>query len=66
MDVGLTLAEAAELLHPPMTERQLRAIVRSLRWQPAGWRHNGHGHPYATYRWDDIVKLHAALLPFMH
>lgn len=65
MDVALTLAEAATLLDPPMTERQLRAIVRALRWQPAGWRHNGHGHPYATYQAADIMRLHAALLPFL-
>lgn len=69
MDADLTLAEAAHLtqtvLTPPLTEAQLRHLIRALRWQPAGWRHNGHGHPYATYPWNDICQLHKALLPFI-
>jgi hypothetical protein len=65
VDADLTLAEAVTVLDPPMAEKQLRAIVRALRWQPQGWRHNGHGHPFATYSATEIMRLHAALLPFL-
>ena len=65
--VSLTLAEAAQVLNPPLTEQQLRAIITALRWQPEGWRRTGRiGHPYPTYPWEEIVGLHAALLPFLH
>jgi hypothetical protein len=65
--VLLTLAEAASVLDPPLSERQLRAIVRELRWQPAGWRHagTGRGHPVACYDWAQLSRLHTALLPWL-
>ena len=66
MDAALTLSEAATLLNPPMTERQLRQIVTALGWQPAGWRHTGRqGHPTATYPWADITALHQVLVPWL-
>jgi hypothetical protein len=65
VDAALTLKEAATLLQPPLTEQQLRAIIRALHWQPAGWRHNPCGHPWATYPWTDISALHKDLLPHM-
>lgn len=65
--VGLTLAEAATVLEPAISEQQLRAIIRALGWQPAGWRHPGTGraHPVATYDAAEIIRLHGALTPFM-
>jgi hypothetical protein len=65
--VTITLAEAAGLLDPPLSERQLRAIIRELRWQPAGWRHpgTGRGHPVACYDWAEVCRLHTALLPWL-
>lgn len=65
--VALTLAEAATVLDPPMTEKQLRTIVRALGWQPCGWRHSGTGrsHPVACYDATEIIRLHGALTPFM-
>jgi hypothetical protein len=65
--VTLTIAEAATILDPPLTERQLRAIIRELRWQPAAWRHpgTGRGHPVAAYDWAQISRLHTALLPWL-
>jgi hypothetical protein len=66
VDAALTLAEASQVLQPPMTERQLRQIVTALGWPPAGWRRTGRqGHPCATYPWHDLTQLHSALLPWL-
>ena len=61
-----TIEEAAELLDPKLEPYQLRQIVQALKWQPAAWRTTGKpGHPKAAYQWDDITRLHAALVPFL-
>lgn len=66
MDVALTLAEAATLLDPPLTEQQLRMIVKALGWQHTGTRPNGRaGHPPLTYDAARLMALHRALLPFL-
>lgn len=66
MDAALTLSEACEVLDPPMTEKQLRQIVRALGWQPSGTRPNGRaGHPPLTYDAARLMALHRALLPFL-
>jgi hypothetical protein len=63
--VTLTLAEAAAILDPPVTERQLRAIITALGWQPDGHRRNGRaGRPAPTYSATRLMELHTALLPF--
>lgn len=65
--VTLTLAEAATLLDPPVTEQQLRQIVTALGWKPSGWRRREtRGHPFPEYDAAEILKLHAALVPFLH
>jgi hypothetical protein len=65
--VTLTLAEAAAILDPPMTERQLRAIITALGWPAAGHRRTGRiGHPFPAYDATRILQLHAALVPFIH
>ena len=65
--VALTLAEAAMVLDPPMAEQQLRAIVTALGWQQEGWRQRAtRGHPFPTYDAEQILRLHAALVPFLH
>jgi hypothetical protein len=64
--VEFTLAEVCEILDPPVTERQLRRIVNALGWQPDGTRRDGRrGRPHSTYRVERILKLHAALMPFL-
>lgn len=64
--VTLTLSEAAAILDPPVSEQQLRQIITALRWKPAGWRHrSGRGHPWPEYDATRIIRLHAALLPFL-
>jgi len=66
VDADLTLAEAATLLDPPMTEKQLRAFARALRWQACGYRYTGRGgHPTLTYRAEEIMRLHKALSPWL-
>jgi hypothetical protein len=65
--VTLTLAEAATILDPPLTEAQLRELVHALRWKPQAVRRTGRpGHPVAVYPADDLMRLHAALVPFIH
>lgn len=64
--VTLTLAEAATVLDPPVTEQQLRAIVTALGWKPDSHRHTGRaGRPAPEYDAARIMRLHAALLPFI-
>ena len=63
MDVQVTLAEAVTILHPPITERQLRAIVKALGWRSTNHQQGGRGH-HATYPWQQLEDLHHALLPF--
>ena len=64
--VTLTLSEAAAILSPPIPETQLRAIITALGWKPATWRpRHGRGHPWPEYDATQILKLHAALLPFL-
>lgn len=65
-DVTFTLAEAALLL-PPLTEPQLRQLVRALGWQPAGQKRTGRrGHPAPTYDAAALFRLHGAVLPLIH
>ena len=65
--LAFTLAEAATVLDPPMTEQQLRAIVTALGWPQEGWRRRAtRGHPFPTYDAQQILGLHGALVPFLH
>ena len=62
--VTLTIAEAAAILDPPVTERQLRAIITALGWKADAWRQTGRpGHPAAAYDAARIMRLHEALVP---
>jgi hypothetical protein len=64
--VLLTLGEASEVLSPAMSEAQLREIVHALRWRPDGHRYTGKdGRPPACYSADRLMRLHAALVPFI-
>jgi len=67
--VTWTLAEAAAWLDPPVTEEQLRELVRALRIEPAapsgapGQR--GRGRPPSRYGAVEIMFLHAAVAPWL-
>lgn len=64
--VTLTLAEAAMVLNPPVTEAQLRAMVAALGWQPHGMRRTGRaGRPLPEYNATRLLELHAAMVPFL-
>ena len=66
MDLALTVAEAAPLLNPAMSEDQLRQIIHALGWQPTGQKRTGKpGHPQPTYHAGEIIALHGALAPFL-
>src|SRR6266487_1210243 len=71
VDADLTLAEAAQVLRPPMTEKQLIMVVAALNLPPSGVRHTGDplgGRPRRTYPWDGDTGLAAllrALLPWL-
>ena len=57
-----TLAEAAQVLDPPITEQRLRHLVTALRVQPAGTRRqHARGRPTDTYHAADLMRLHAAI-----
>ena len=64
--LAFTLAEAAQILDPPMTEAQLRAIITALGWQPDSHRRTGRaGRPIACYNATRMMQLHAAVAPFL-
>lgn len=66
-NVQFTITEAVQLLHPPITDRNLRAIIAQLPgFTPAGSRHDGTpGRPHHTYEWADLTRLHAAITPWL-
>lgn len=65
-NLAFTLAEAATVLDPPLSEQQLRMVIRALGRQPDGHRYTGRsGHPASTYDAAWLMRLHGALIPFM-
>jgi hypothetical protein len=63
---ALTLSEAASVLEPAITEHQLRAIIHALHWQPVTRRRNGRaGRPHDAFDAAEIMRLHAALAPWL-
>ena len=61
--VTLTLAEASEILEPAI---DLAPVVKVLGWQPSGHRYTGRaGRPAPCYEAAKLMRLHAALVPFL-
>ena len=60
------MADAVTMLNPPMTDRQLRDILRALTIPPCGRRWTGGmGRPADLYDWGEITRLHAAVKPWL-
>jgi hypothetical protein len=63
---GLTAREIADLLDPPVTTRQVMCIVQLLGLKPCGYRRSGQrGRPAALYEPAAVMKVHAALVPYL-
>jgi hypothetical protein len=57
-----TLREAASFLDPPISARQLAAIVKALMITPNGRRYTGRpGPPEHTYNSAELIRLHTAV-----
>jgi len=63
---NFTVSEAASVLDPLIAPSALRALVDALCLAPAGQRHTGRpGHPERTFPIDELMRLHAAVAPFL-
>jgi len=64
---AFTLEEAAAWLDPPVTVRQLTAMVGALPGlKPVGRRsRGGPGRPALLYSADDLIELHAAIVRWL-
>ena len=61
--VTFTLAEALQVLDPPMTRRQLRRAITQASLRPSGKRYTGcAGRPALRYDAADLMKIHSAWL----
>jgi hypothetical protein len=61
-----TIDEACNWLDPPIERRQLAELVKLLHVTPAGTRRQPLGRPAFTYDVAEIMRLHAALLPWLN
>lgn len=65
-DLRLTLAEASSVMRPYLTEEQFRQLIKTLGIKPTGTRRLGNrGRPHDTYDYATLLRLHAALVPFI-
>lgn len=64
--VGLTVAEAAGFLDPPIEAGQLAELIHALRIAPNGSRPTGRrGKPAATYNANELIRLHTAVAAWL-
>jgi hypothetical protein len=60
---SLTVEELADLLDPPMTVTQVKALIVLIRLRPCGRRLNGNrGRPVAEYDAGIIMAAHADMI----
>lgn len=60
----MTLDELVDLLDPPMTVYQVKALIVAIRLRPCGRRVNGRrGRPISEYDASIVMAAHAALVP---
>ena len=63
-DAGLTIAELASLLDPPVTLDQVKYLVRVLKLEQTGVRKTKQpGRPAPTYNAKIVMQEHEALSP---
>lgn len=61
-----TAEDAANLLDPPLTIEEVRALIRATRLTPVGTRRTGRrGRPAEIYDSDTLLRAHAAVVPFL-
>ena len=61
-----TLAEAAEVLDPPISVSQLEHLVAAACLPPRGTRHQPRGgRPPRTFPIAEIQRLHTAFVPWL-
>ena len=49
-----------------ITALEMREILHALRWKPTAVRRTGRpGHPVPVYPADELMRLHAAITPFL-
>jgi hypothetical protein len=64
--VALTVDEAVLVLDPPITCDQLAALIAALGIRPVGRRHQPRkGRPRQTYDAAELMRLHAAVAPWL-
>lgn len=65
-EVAFTIDEAIMVLDPPITYRQLAALIAALGIRPVGKRREPkRGRPRLTYDAAELMRLHAAVLPWL-
>ena len=65
-EVALTIDEAATVLAPPITRRQLADLIAALHIRPVGKRPQPRrGRPALTYDAAELMRLHAAVAPWL-
>jgi hypothetical protein len=65
-EVAFTIDEAATFLDPPITRDQLAGLIAALGIRPVGKRRQpGRGRPALTYEVAELMRLHAAVVPWL-
>jgi len=65
-EVALTIDEAIMVLDPPITDRQLAALIAALGIRPVGKRREPRrGRPRLTYNLAELKRLHRAVAPWL-
>jgi len=64
--VALTVDEAVLVLDPPITCDQLAGLIAALGIRPVGKRQQPkRGRPRLTYNAAELMRLHAAVAPWL-
>jgi hypothetical protein len=65
-DAFLTVEEAIQLLHPPVSADELRHLIAGTGTEAQGGRYTGRrGRPALCYSMRQLMLIHAANIPLM-